>query len=45
VIHKLNNFVLIKDDLSEQRKGSNIVSVHEKGDKTYCSNYRWVSIF
>jgi hypothetical protein len=39
-IHKLINFVWNKD----QWKESIIVPVHKTGDKTYCNNYRGISL-
>ena len=44
-IHKLINFVWNKEELPEEWKGSIIVPVHKKGDKTRCSNYRGISVF
>jgi hypothetical protein len=44
VIHKLINSVYNKEELLDQWKEPNIVSVHEKGDKTDCSNYREISL-
>jgi hypothetical protein len=40
VIHKLINSVWNKEELPDQQKESIIVSVHKKGDKTDCNNYR-----
>jgi hypothetical protein len=33
-----------KEELPDQWKDSIIVPVHKKGDRTYCSNYRGVSL-
>jgi hypothetical protein len=43
-IHKLINSVWNKEELSEQWKGSLIVPIYKKGDKTDCSNYHDVSL-
>jgi hypothetical protein len=43
-IHKLVNSVWNKEELSNQWNESIIVSVHKKGDKTDCSNYRGISL-
>jgi hypothetical protein len=44
VIHKLINSVWNKEELPDQWKESTIVSVHKKGDKTDCNNYRGISL-
>jgi hypothetical protein len=43
-IHKLINSVWNKEELPEQWKGSIIVPIHKKGDKTDCNNYRGISL-
>jgi hypothetical protein len=43
-IHKLINSVWNKVELPDQRKESIFVSVHKKGDKTDCNNYREMSL-
>jgi hypothetical protein len=43
-IHKLINSVWIKKELPDQWKGSIIVPIHKKGDKTDCNNYRGISL-
>jgi hypothetical protein len=43
-IHKLINSVWNKEELPDQWKGSVIVPVHKKGDKTGCSKYRGISL-
>jgi hypothetical protein len=43
-IHKLINSVWNKEELPDQWKESVIVPVHKKGDKTYCNNYRGISL-
>jgi hypothetical protein len=43
-IHKLINSVWNKGKLPDQWKDSIIVSVHKKGDKTDCNNYRGISL-
>jgi hypothetical protein len=35
---------LHKEELSDQWKESITVPAHKKGDKTDCSNYRWISL-
>jgi hypothetical protein len=44
VIHKLINSVWNKEELPDQWKESIIVTVHKKGDKTNCNNYRGISL-
>jgi hypothetical protein len=44
VIHKLINSVWNKEELPDQWKESIIISVHRKGDKTDCNNYRGISL-
>jgi len=44
-IHKLTITVWNKEKLPEEWKGSIIVPIYKKGDKTDCSNYRGVSVF
>jgi hypothetical protein len=39
VIHKLFTSVWNKEDLPDQWKGSIIVLIYKKGDRTACSNY------
>ena len=43
-IHKLITSIWKKDKLPEEWKGSIIVPIHKKGDKTDCNNYRGISI-
>jgi hypothetical protein len=42
VIHKLVNSIWNKEKLPDQWKEPIIVSVHKKGDKTDCDNYRGI---
>jgi hypothetical protein len=42
-IHKLIKSIWNKQELPEQWKEYIIVTVHKKGDKTECSNYRGIS--
>jgi hypothetical protein len=42
--HKLINSIWNKVELPEQWKESVIVPIYRKGDKTYCSNYRGISL-
>jgi hypothetical protein len=42
--HKLINSIWNKEELSDQWKKSIIVSVHKKGDKSDCNNYRGISL-
>jgi hypothetical protein len=44
VIHKLINSVWNKEELPDQWKESIIVTIHKKGDKTDCNNYRGISL-
>ena len=44
-IHKLIIYIWNNEELSQERKKSNIVPLYKKGDKTDCSNYRGISIF
>ena len=41
-IHKLNISIWNKEELPEEWKGSIIVPIHKKGDKTDCNNYRGI---
>jgi len=43
-IHKLITAIWSKEELPEEWKGSVIVPIHEKGDKTVCNNYRGISL-
>jgi hypothetical protein len=43
-IHKLIHSVWNKEELPVQWKESIIVSIHKKGDKTDCNNYRGISL-
>ena len=42
-IHKLIISIWNKEELPEEWKGSTIVPIHKKGDKTDCNNYRGIS--
>jgi hypothetical protein len=43
-VHKLINSVWNKEELPDQWKESMIVTIHKKGDKTDCNNYRGISL-
>jgi len=43
-IQKLPNSIWKKEKLPEEWKESIIVSIHKKGDKTDCNNYRGISL-
>jgi len=43
-IHKLIISIWNKEELHEDWKGSIIVPIHKKGDKTDCNNYRGISL-
>jgi hypothetical protein len=43
-IHKLIKLIWNKEELPLQWKESVVVSIHRKGDKTDCSNYRRISL-
>jgi hypothetical protein len=43
-IHKLIKSIWNKEELPDEWKGSIIVPVHKKGDKTDCVNYRGISL-
>jgi hypothetical protein len=43
-IHKLNNCIWNKEELSAQSKGPIIVLIYKKGAKSDCSNYRGTSL-
>jgi hypothetical protein len=42
--HRLICSIWNKEELPQQWKGSIIVPIHKKGDKTNCNNYRGISI-
>jgi hypothetical protein len=42
--HKLIISIWNKEELSQKRKKSNILSIYKNGDKTDCSNYRDISL-
>ena len=44
VIHKLIIYIWNKEELPEEWKESIIVPIYKKGVKTYCSNYRGISL-
>jgi len=39
-IHKLIISIWKKEDVPEEEKGTIVVPIHKKGDKTDCNNYR-----
>jgi len=41
-VHKLIISIWNKEELSQECKGSIIVPIHKKGDKTDCNNYRGI---
>jgi hypothetical protein len=43
-IHKFIKLIWKKEELPHQWKESIVVSIHKKGDKTDCSNYRGISL-
>jgi hypothetical protein len=43
-IHTLVNSIWSKEELSDHWKETIIVPIYKKGDKTYCSNYRGISL-
>ena len=43
-IHKLIISIWNKEELPEEWKESTIVPIYKKGDKTYCNNYRGISL-
>jgi hypothetical protein len=43
-VHKLISSVWNKEELPDQWKESVIVTVHKRGDKTDCNNYRGISL-
>jgi hypothetical protein len=43
-IHKLFKLIWNKDELPHQWKGSFIIPVHRKGDKSDCSNHQGISL-
>jgi hypothetical protein len=43
-IHKLITSIWKKEELPEEWKESIIASIHKKGDKTDCNNYRGISL-
>jgi hypothetical protein len=43
-IHNLINSVWNKEELPDKWKESIIVPIHKRGDKTYCNNYRRISL-
>jgi hypothetical protein len=42
LIHKLIHSIWNNEKLPDQYKGSIIVPVHKKGDKTCCNIYHWI---
>ena len=43
-IYKFINSIWKKEELPEQWKESITVPIYKKGDRTYCSNYRGISL-
>ena len=43
-IYELINSIWNKDELPEEWNESIVVPIYKKGDKTYCSNYRGISL-
>jgi hypothetical protein len=43
-INKLINSIWNKEEYPDQWKEPNIVPIHKKGEKTYCNNYRGISL-
>ena len=44
MIHKLIISIWNKEELPEDWKKLIVVPIHKKGDKTYCNNYRGISL-
>jgi hypothetical protein len=44
VIHKLITSIWNKEEVSDQWKGSIILTIHKMGNKTDCNNYRGISL-
>jgi hypothetical protein len=43
-VHNLIKLIWNKEELPHQWKEPTVVSIHKKGDKTDCSNYRGISL-
>jgi hypothetical protein len=44
LIHKHITSIWNKEEMPDQWKESIIVPIHKMGDKTYCNNYRWLTL-